>query len=79
MTLWKWYHYIPELTIEVQNYYYDKIEDFRTYIAKEGLVTGGTVQKYVNRFLWGTACNGLIDTFGLSEEILKCSLTDIPM
>lgn len=33
------------LTIEVQGIPYDKIEDFRTYIAKEGLVTGGTGSK----------------------------------
>ena len=59
------------LTIEVQGIPYDKIEDFRAYIAKEGLVTGGTgskVRPVVS--CKGTTCQyGLIDTFGLSEEI----------
>ncbi len=59
------------LTIEVQGIPYDKIEDFRTYIAKEGLVTGGTgskVRPVVS--CKGTTCQyGLIDTFAISEEI----------
>jgi dissimilatory sulfite reductase (desulfoviridin) alpha/beta subunit len=59
------------LTIEVQGIPYEKIEDFRSYIAKEGLVTGGTgskVRPVVS--CKGTTCQyGLIDTFGLSEEI----------
>ena len=37
--------YTSRLTLEVQGIHYDKIEDFRTYIAKEGLVTGGTGSK----------------------------------
>lgn len=59
------------LTIECQGIPYDKIEDFRTYIAKEGLVTGGTGSK-VRPIVSckGTTCQyGLIDTFDLSEEI----------
>jgi dissimilatory sulfite reductase (desulfoviridin) alpha/beta subunit len=59
------------LTVEVQGIPYDKIEDFRAYIAKEGLVTGGTgskVRPVVS--CKGTTCQyGLIDTFALSEEI----------
>jgi len=59
------------LTIECQGIPYDKIEDFRKYIAKEGLVTGGTgakVRPVVS--CKGTTCQyGLIDTFALSEEI----------
>lgn len=59
------------LTIEVQGIPYDKIEDFRAYIAKEGLVTGGTgskVRPVVS--CKGTTCRfGLIDTFAVSEEI----------
>lgn len=59
------------LTFEVQGIPYEKIEDFRNYIAKEGLVTGGTgpkVRPVVS--CKGTTCQfGLIDTFGLSEEI----------
>jgi dissimilatory sulfite reductase (desulfoviridin) alpha/beta subunit len=58
-------------TVEVQGIPYDKIEDFRAYIAKEGLVTGGTgskVRPVVS--CKGTTCQyGLIDTFALSEEI----------
>ena len=63
--------FTTRLTIEVQGIPYDKIEDFRTYIAKEGLVTGGTGSK-VRPIVSckGTTCQyGLIDTFGLSEEI----------
>ncbi|WP_313134962.1 4Fe-4S dicluster domain-containing protein [Anaerocolumna sp.] len=59
------------LTIECQGIPYDKIEDFRKYIAKEGLITGGTgakVRPIVS--CKGTTCKyGLIDTFALSEEI----------
>jgi dissimilatory sulfite reductase (desulfoviridin) alpha/beta subunit len=63
--------FTSRLTIEVQGIPFDKIEDFRTYIAKEGLVTGGTGSK-VRPIVSckGTTCQyGLIDTFGLSEEI----------
>lgn len=59
------------LTIEVQGIPYEKIDQFREYIAKEGLVTGGTgskVRPVVS--CKGTTCQyGLIDTFALSEEI----------
>ena len=58
--------FTTRLTIEVQGIPYDKIEDFRAYIAREGLVTGGTgslVRPVV-------ACQyGLLDSFALSEEI----------
>ncbi len=57
------------LTIEVQGIPYDKIEDFRAYIAKEGLVTGGTGSK-VRPIVSckGTTCQyGLIDTLAISE------------
>lgn len=59
------------LTIECQGIPYDKIEDFRKYIAKEGLVTGGTGSKIRPVVSCkGTTCQyGLIDTFALSEEI----------
>ncbi|MEG0307553.1 MAG: 4Fe-4S binding protein [Clostridium sp.] len=59
------------LTIECQGIPYDKIDDFRAYIAKENLVTGGTGSK-VRPIVSckGSTCQyGLIDTFGLSEEI----------
>ncbi|MCJ7835522.1 4Fe-4S binding protein [Cuneatibacter sp. NSJ-177] len=59
------------LTIEVPGIPYEKIEEFQQYIAKTGLVTGGTgskVRPVVS--CKGTTCQyGLIDTFALSEEI----------
>jgi dissimilatory sulfite reductase (desulfoviridin) alpha/beta subunit len=63
--------FTTRLTIECQGIPYDKIEDFRAYIAKEGLVTGGTGSKIRPIVSCkGTTCQyGLIDTFGLSEEI----------
>jgi dissimilatory sulfite reductase (desulfoviridin) alpha/beta subunit len=63
--------FTTRLTVEVQGIPYDKIEDFRSYIAKEGLITGGTgskVRPVVS--CKGTTCQyGLIGTFALSEEI----------
>lgn len=63
--------FTTRLTIEVQGIPYDKIEDFRTYIAKEGLQTGGTgslVRPVVA--CKGTTCQyGLLDSFAISEEI----------
>lgn len=63
--------FTTRLTIEVPGIPYDKIEDFRAYIAEEGLVTGGTgskVRPVVS--CKGTTCQyGLIDTFALSKEI----------
>ena len=63
--------YTTRLTVEVQGIPYDKIEEFQAYIAKEGLVTGGTgsmVRPVVA--CKGTTCQyGLLDSFGLSEEI----------
>ena len=37
--------FTTRLTIEVPGIPYDKIEDFRAYIAREGLETGGTGSK----------------------------------
>lgn len=63
--------FTTRLTIEVQGIPYDKIEEFRAYIAKEGLETGGTgslVRPVVS--CKGTTCQyGLLDSFALSEEI----------
>ena len=63
--------FTTRLTIEVQGIPYDKIEDFQAYIAKEGLVTGGTgsvVRPVVA--CKGTTCQyGLLDSFAISEEI----------
>jgi dissimilatory sulfite reductase (desulfoviridin) alpha/beta subunit len=65
--------FTSRLTVEVQGIPYDKIEDFRAYIAKEGLVTGGTGSKVrLVVSCKGTTCQyGTIDTFALSEEIHK--------
>ncbi|MCE5284356.1 MAG: 4Fe-4S binding protein [Pelosinus sp.] len=63
--------FTTRLTVECQGIPYDKIEDFRSYIAREGLVTGGTgskVRPVVS--CKGTTCQyGLIDTFSLAKEI----------
>ena len=63
--------FTTRLTIEVQGIPYDKIEEFQAYIAREGLVTGGTgslVRPVVA--CKGTTCQyGLLDVFALSEEI----------
>lgn len=63
--------FTTRLTVEVQGIPYEEIEEFQQYIAKAGLVTGGTgskVRPVVS--CKGTTCQyGLIDTFALSEEI----------
>jgi len=63
--------FTTRLSVECQGIPYDKIEDFRAYIAKAGLKTGGTgakVRPVVS--CKGTTCQyGLIDTFALSSEI----------
>lgn len=59
------------LTVEVQGIPYDQIDGFIAYLAEGGIITGGTgskVRPVVS--CKGTTCQyGLIDTFGLSEEI----------
>lgn len=59
------------LTMEVTGIPYEDIEAFRTFLAEEGLETGGTgskVRPVVS--CKGTTCQyGLCDTFELSEEI----------
>lgn len=63
--------FTTRMTIEVQGIPFENIEPFREYIAKEGLVTGGTgalVRPVVA--CKGTTCQyGLLDSFGLAEEI----------
>ena len=63
--------FTTRLTVEVQGIPYEKIDEFREYIAKEGLETGGTgslVRPVVS--CKGTTCQyGLLDSFALSEEI----------
>lgn len=59
------------LTMEIQGVPFDNIEALREYLMQAGLETGGTgskVRPVVS--CKGTTCQyGLIDTFGLSEEI----------
>lgn len=63
--------FTTRLTVEVPGIPYEKIGDFRKFISKEGLVTGGTgakVRPIVS--CKGTTCQyGRIDSFELSEEI----------
>lgn len=63
--------FTTRLTVEVPGIPYDRIDEFRGFIAKEGLVTGGTgslVRPVVS--CKGTTCQyGLLDSFALSEEI----------
>ncbi len=63
--------FTTRLSVECQGIPYDKIEDFRAYIARAGLKTGGTgakVRPVVS--CKGTTCQyGLIDAFVLSREI----------
>lgn len=42
--------FTSRLTMEVQGVPYDKIEDFRAYLAEEGLETGGTAPKFARLF-----------------------------
>lgn len=59
------------LTMEIQGVPFENIEPMREYLLEAGLETGGTgskVRPVVS--CKGTTCQyGLIDTFGLSEEI----------
>lgn len=65
--------YTTRLSVEIPGIPYEKIEEFQQYIAKEGLVTGGTgakVRPVVS--CKGTTCQyGLLDSYALSEEIYK--------
>lgn len=65
--------FTTRLSMEVQGIPYEKVEEFRAYLAKEGLTTGGTGDKIRPVVSCkGTTCQfGLIDTFALSEEIHK--------
>lgn len=63
--------FTSRLTVEVQGIPFEKIDEFRAYLAEGGLETGGTgskVRPVVS--CKGTTCQyGLIDTFQLSDEI----------
>lgn len=63
--------FTSRLTVECPGIPYDKIEDFREYLKKENLMTGGTGSKVRPVISCkGTTCQyGLIDTFDLSEKL----------
>lgn len=65
--------YTTRLSVEIPGIPFGKIEEFQQFIAKEGLVTGGTgakVRPVVS--CKGTTCQyGLLDSYALSEEIYK--------
>ena len=63
--------FTTRLSVECQGIPYNKIEYFRSYIAKEGLVTGGTGAKVRPVVACkGTTCQyGLINASGLAKEI----------
>ena len=54
--------YTTRLTVEIQGIPFDKIEEFRAYIAKAGLETGGTGSK-VRPVV---SCKGTTCQYGLS-------------
>ncbi|PKK39468.1 Dissimilatory sulfite reductase (desulfoviridin) [Clostridiaceae bacterium JG1575] len=63
--------FTSRLTVELPGVPFERIEELRSFLAEHGLETGGTgsrVRPVVS--CKGTTCQyGLIDTFGLSEEI----------
>lgn len=63
--------FTTRLSIEVQGIPFDKIDDFRNYIAKEGLKTGGTGAKiHPIVSCKATTCKfGRLDSFAISEEM----------
>ena len=65
--------YTTRLSVEIPGIPYEKIDEFRAFIAKENLVTGGTgakVRPVVS--CKGTTCQyGLLDSYAISEEIYK--------
>lgn len=63
--------FTTRLTVEVPGIPYDRIEEFQQFIAREGLVTGGTGPKVRPVVACkGTTCQyGLLDSFELSREI----------
>lgn len=63
--------FTTRLSIECRGIPYDKIESFKSFIAKEGLKVGGTGPKVRPIVACkGSTCNyGLIDVHSLSEEI----------
>ena len=65
--------YTTRLSVEIPGIPYENIDEFREFIAKENLITGGTgakVRPVVSCI--GTTCQyGLLDSYAISEEIYK--------
>lgn len=65
--------YTTRLSVEIPGIPYENIDEFREFIAKENLITGGTgakVRPVVS--CKGTTCQyGLLDSYAISEEIYK--------
>ena len=65
--------YTTRLSVEIPGIPYENIDEFRDFIAKENLITGGTgakVRPVVS--CKGTTCQyGLLDSYAISEEIYK--------
>ena len=63
--------YTTRLSVEIPGIPYEKVDEFQSFIAKEGLMTGGIgakVRPVVS--CKGTTCQyGLLDSYGISEEI----------
>lgn len=63
--------YTTRQTVEIPGIPYEKIEEFQSFLAEEGLMAGGTgpkVRPVVS--CKGTTCQyGLLDSYALSEEI----------
>lgn len=63
--------FTTRLTVEIPGIPYEKIEEFRSFIEKEGLTTGGTdsLVRPVVACKGSTCQYGLLDTYRISEEI----------
>lgn len=65
--------YTTRLSVEIPGIPYENIDEFREFIAKENMITGGTgakVRPVVS--CKGTTCQyGLLDSYAISEEIYK--------
>ena len=65
--------YTTRLSVEIPRIAYENIDEFREFIAKENLITGGTGAKVRPvESCKGTTCQDrLLDSYAISEEIYK--------
>lgn len=65
--------FTTRLTVEIPGIPYEKIEEFQAFIEKGGLITGGTdsLVRPVVACKGSTCQYGLLDSYGISEEIHK--------